>query len=201
MTFINTTDVADATGDVKAMYQHLQGSKEYLPNYASVFSHRPALMDAWSGLQKTIQRTLDRRRYELVTLAAAQTMYSSYCCLAHGQLLSRQYFSEEELIAIFDDGDDSPLDAPEKAMMAFARKVAGDASAMTRGDVEALKEQGFDDAEIFDITAAAAARCFFARIVDALGAQPDAEFMAMEPALRETLTVGREIERPTSGLV
>lgn len=201
MTFITATAADDATGDVEAMYRHLQGSREYLPNYARVFCHRPAVMDAWSDLQKTIRRTIDHRRYELVTLAAAQTMHSSYCCLAHGQTLCRQYYDEKQLTAIFCDGDDSPLDKPDKAMMGYARKVAGDASAITRGDVEVLKQQGFDDAEIFDITAAAAARCFFARIADALGAQPDAEFMTMEPGLRETLTVGRKIENPNNGLV
>jgi alkylhydroperoxidase family enzyme len=80
-------------------------------------------------------------------------------------------------------------------MMEFARKVADDSSRTTQEDIDVLKSHGFDDAEIFDITAAAAARCFFAKIADALGAAPDSAFMAMEASLREALTVGRAIEK------
>ena len=98
----------------------------------------------------------------------------------------------KQAIAVGDPN--SPLDGADKAMMEFARKVARDTSGITQQDVDILKDQGFDDGEIFDITATAAARCFFAKIGDALGAMPDGEFMAMGAELRETLTVGRAIE-------
>ena len=53
MTFITTIAASEADGDVKTMYQQLQGNKNYLPNYASAYCYRPALMGAWSDLQKT----------------------------------------------------------------------------------------------------------------------------------------------------
>jgi uncharacterized peroxidase-related enzyme len=194
MSFINTITANDAIGDVKDMYQQLQGKKEYLPNYAKVFCYRPQLMKAWSQLQKTIQLTIDHRRFELVTLAAAQVINSSYCSLAHGQVLSKKYYSDEQLVAIVANREDSPLDLADKAMMDFARKVAKDSASITQQDIDVLKKLGFDDAAIFDITATAAARCFFAKIADALGAQPDRAFQAMEASLKQQLLVGRAIE-------
>jgi uncharacterized peroxidase-related enzyme len=194
MTFINTIPEQEASGDVLEMYQRLQGSRDYLPNYARVFCHRPELMQAWSALQATVQKTIDHRRYELVTLAAARQIQSSYCSLAHGRELARHYYSEEELLAIAAGEGEDPLDEADRAMMDFAAKVAGDSSKIEQRDVDALKACGFDDAQIFDVTAAAAARCFFAKINDALGAAPDRQFLDMAEPLRALLTVGREIE-------
>jgi uncharacterized peroxidase-related enzyme len=158
MLFIDTISPDDANDTLKAMFEQLQGRKDYLPNYAKVFCYRPEVMAAWENLQSTIQQTIDHRRYELVTLAAAQTINSSYCSLAHGQVLSRKYYDDKEVEAIAADSPDSPLDAADRAMMAFARKVARDTSSITQQDIDLLKTHGFDDAEIFDITATAAAR-------------------------------------------
>jgi hypothetical protein len=80
-------------------------------------------------------------------------------------------------------------------MMAFAGKVASDASAITRADVQSLRDHGFADAEIFDIAAAAAARCFFSKLLDALGAEADPAYEALEDDLKGRLTPGRPISR------
>ena len=45
----------------------------------------------------------------------------------------------------------------------------------------------------FDIAATAAARCFFSKLLDALGVQADSSFSDLDPALREALTVGRPV--------
>ena len=78
--------------------------------------------------------------------------------------------------------------------MAFAERVARDAASVTEADVRALREHGLSDAEVFDVAAAAAARCFFSKLLDALGAEPDGEYAtAMDAALLERLTVGRAV--------
>ena len=198
MAFLHTVPVDRAEGDVRAMYEKTQASLGYVPNYAKAFSHRPEVMAAWSALLASISGNLDRRRYELVTLAAARGLRSSYCMLAHGSILRKQFYTAEQLAAIADTpataGDLAPADA---AMMAFAEKVARDASAITETDVRALREHGLSDAEIFDVAAAAAARCFFSKLLDALGAEPDAAYESLEDELKRRLTPGRPISRET----
>lgn len=93
--------------------------------------------------------------------------------------------------AIVTDFRHAGLEPAEVAMMAFAQKVALDAHAITPEEVDALRRHGFSDAEILDITLAAAMRCFFSKTLDALGAEPDLSYSALEPELRETLAVGR----------
>ncbi|MDH4042140.1 MAG: carboxymuconolactone decarboxylase family protein [Gammaproteobacteria bacterium] len=193
MAFIETTTPAAAGPEVQAMYRQLQGKLDYLPNYAGVFCYRPRVMQAWAELQREIRAQLDDRTFSLITLASALEIGSSYCALAHGRKLSSGYFSSRELAAIIEDREDSPLSPSERAMMSLARKVARDASSVTQADIDALRGAGYSDATIFDIVATAAARCFFARIPDALGAQPDSALADMDEGLRAMLTVGRPI--------
>jgi alkylhydroperoxidase family enzyme len=60
--------------------------------------------------------------------------------------------------------------------MDLADKVAADAPSVTQADVDRLRELGLPDAEVFDVVAAAAIRCFFTKVVDGLGFQPDAAY-------------------------
>jgi hypothetical protein len=83
------------------------------------------------------------------------------------------------------------LTAAEAAMMTFSRKVARGAFLVTAADVDELKRHGFTDAEVFDITATVAGRAFFSMINEALGVEPEAPLLELEPELRKALIVGR----------
>jgi alkylhydroperoxidase family enzyme len=80
--------------------------------------------------------------------------------------------------------------------MELADKVADDAASVTETDIERLRSFGLTDPEIFDVVAAAAARCFFSKVLDGLGVEPDARYADLDPDLRGALTVGRSIAAP-----
>ena len=193
MTFINTTAPDAAHDAVADMYQRQQAAWGYVPNYAKVFCHRPQVMACWGQLLTEIKRPMDKRRFELVTFAAAHELRNSACALAHGRVL-REFFSDAQIVSIAEGRLDGLLDEAEQAMLRFARQVAKDASQVTARDVAALVELGYSDAEIFDIAAAAAGRAFFTKVLDALGVAPDAPFLALDEPLRRSLTVGRRID-------
>jgi uncharacterized peroxidase-related enzyme len=194
MPFINTTPPADATGDVRALYERQQTAWGFVPNYARPFCHRPEIMTLWADLQRGIRSHVDPRRFELVTLAAALALRSSYCSLAHARAL-QTFFTTEEIKAIVAGGDAARtvLSEAEVAMMAYAAKVATTPWRVTAGEIAALKAHGFSDAEVFDIAAAATARRFFSGLAEGLGCEADADFLEMDEGLRELLTVGRPI--------
>jgi uncharacterized peroxidase-related enzyme len=194
MSFIHTVAPAEARADVAAMYRRQQQTWGYVPNYAKVFCHRPELMARWAALLAEVKRPFDRRRLELVTFVAAHELGHSACALAHGRAL-REFFTDDEVIAIAEGRVAALLSVAERAMLRFARLVARDAAAVTSGDVANLKAFGFTDAEIFDIAAAAAARAFFTKLLDAMGVQPDAPFAELPATLRDALSVGRPIDR------
>ncbi len=193
MAFINAIPEDQAPDDVKRMYDQNLEKQGYIPNYSRAFSHRPQVMEAWGNLLRAIKSNLDTRRFELVTLAAARALNNSYCMLAHGSILRQKFYSPEQLTLIAEDYHRADLTQAEIAMMAFAEQVARDAAAITQNDVDELRGYGFSDAEIFDISVTAAARCFFAKTLDALGAEPDEIYLELEEKLRQALTVGRPI--------
>ncbi|WP_280152002.1 carboxymuconolactone decarboxylase family protein [Piscinibacter sp. XHJ-5] len=193
MSFIKTIPPDAARDGTAAMYRRQQQHWGYVPNYAKVFCHRPELMARWAALLAEVKRPLDRRRLELVTFVAAHELGHSACSLAHGCAL-REHFSDEEIVAIAQQRVQAQLSPAEQAMLRFARRVARDAASVTADDVDELRAHGFDDAAIFDIAAAVAARAFFTKLLDAMGVQPDAPFAGLPPALRDALAVGRPID-------
>lgn len=182
-----------ADGDVAELYDADRARLGYVANYTRLFAHRPAAYAAWQQLIAAISGTMDLRRYELVTLAAARELRSSYCVLAHGKVLTEKFFDDATVAALAVDHRSAGLEPVDVAVMDLAEKVARDASSVTREDVDRLRELGVDDAGILDIVLAAAARSFFSKTLDALGAEPDSAFSALDPSLREQLTVGRPI--------
>ncbi|MGD8808928.1 MAG: carboxymuconolactone decarboxylase family protein [Gammaproteobacteria bacterium] len=190
MAFIDTVNAADATGDVRDMYARQQRSYGFVPHYATIFSHRPGLMKLWSDLLYGIRCNMDKRRFELVTVAAAMAVRSTYCSLAHARALM-QFYSGAEVLAIVSGAEEAPLSDAEVEMMRFARKIVTAAADTTADDVARLRNCGFGEAEIFDIAAAATARTFFAQLCEGLGTTGDHMYDDMDRELRRVLAVGR----------
>jgi uncharacterized peroxidase-related enzyme len=165
-----------------------------VPNYAKVFSLRPAVYQAWAALNAAIKAGMDPRRYELVTLAAAGQLRSSFCSLAHGRVLAGAGMPADQVVAAATDRATAGLSASELAAMTLAERVANDATSIRAADLDELREIGLSDADILDVVVTAAARCFFSKALDALGAMPDRAFHDLDQALRDALTFDRPIE-------
>lgn len=193
MTYLTEVIGAADRPDIGAMYEKETEFWGYLPNYALLFAHQPEVMSGWKGLISSIRSGLDPRIYELATMAAARALSSSYCSLAHGKFLADRFYTQTEVARIAVDRDSSILSTAEIALMSYAERVATDATSIGQNDVDGLRQHGFSDQEIFGIAAAAAARSFFAKLLDALGAEPDVAFRNLEPELLKALTVGRPI--------
>lgn len=193
MTFIETVSESRATGAVADMYQRDREAYGELPNFTRAFSPRPGVYAAWRQLNEAIKANMELRRYELATLAAARRIGSSYCTLAHGAILIDKFLEPDMLRALVDDYRTADLDPADLAVIELAEKTAQDATSVTQADIDRLRTLGLKDVDILDVVLTAAARCFFSKTLDALGAQPDAKYSALEPGLRDTLTVGRPI--------
>jgi len=196
MPFLQTVPPEDASGEVKAMYDKDLAAQGYVANYTRAFSARPDVLQGWLALKDAITSGMDPRLYELATVAAATAMRSSYCSLVHGNILATGYYPPEQVVSIAGDGDEAAaaLDTADAAVVRFARKVAEEAEQITPEDVGELRRLGFSDADVFNVILAAAARCFFSKVLDATGTLPDAALHDMPEQLRSDLTVGREIE-------
>jgi uncharacterized peroxidase-related enzyme len=195
MTFIETVPPDQAEGAVAELYETDRAAFGHVPNFTQAFSHRPDVYAAWRQLNGAIKAGMDLRRYELATVAAARHLRSSYCMLAHGSVLAERFLEPDVLRAVVTDHRSAGLDDVDIAVMDLAEKVAADATSVTEADLDGLRALGLSDTEIFDVVLAAAARCFFSKVLDGVGVRPDAKYGALEPALRDALTVGRPIDQ------
>ncbi|MFF1251836.1 carboxymuconolactone decarboxylase family protein [Pseudarthrobacter sp. NPDC058329] len=172
MTILKVTPEAGASGLTAEIYDADRRSLGYVPSHTKAMSLNPEAYMAWESLTQAISTSLGLRWYELVTLAAAQAIGSTHCRLAHGKK-TLTIIPEEHLCAIARDFHNADLPEAEVAMMDYAVKLSTDAAAMADGDAQRLREVGFSDREIADITMAAAARNFFSRALLALNVELD----------------------------
>ncbi|GAB7004564.1 hypothetical protein JCM18899A_20370 [Nocardioides sp. AN3] len=196
--FIETVPESKATGDLAAYYAQQRGAWGFLPDYAGAFSTRPDVAQAWNALNGAIRSGMDRRRFELATIAAARALRSTYCTAAHSKFLRDVCDDEATLWTLAEDPSGGTLPEQDRAVYAFATKVAADAASVEQADIDALRSVGLTDADIADVVYAAAARSFFTRVLDGLGAQLDPETASALPSgLLDGMVVGRPVGAAT----
>ena len=192
--FITPVPESESTDDLADYYRTQRTAWGFLPNYAGAFSTRPDVAQAWNLLNSTIRDGMDRRRFELATIAAARALRSTYCTAAHSKFLRDVGGDEESLRAIAADPSGAGLEAQDRAVYEFAAKVATDAASVVQADVDRLRETGLSDADVADVVYAASARSFFTRVLDGLGAQLDTQTADALPAeLLHSMIVGRPV--------
>jgi len=192
--FIDVPDESMVDDAVADWYARQRDAWGYLPNYAVAFATRPDVAEAWNTLNNAVRGRMDRRRFELATIAAAREYRSTYCMAAHCKFLRDACGDESTMRAVAADPTGAQLDATDQAVMDFAAHVARDASSITAADVQALRDHGLSDPEVADVVFAAAARAFFTKALDALGVQADAQLGdTFDPEVRRQVTVGRPI--------
>jgi uncharacterized peroxidase-related enzyme len=192
--FIDAVPEDTAAGVLAEYYRQQRAAWGFLPNYAGVFSTRPDVARAWNSLNATIREGMNRRRFELATIAAARALHSTYCTAAHSKFIRDLCGDEATLYSIAQDPSGAALAPLDRAVYQFAAKVAVDAASISQPDVDQLRAAGLSDADIADIVFAVSARSFFTRVLDALGAQLDCEIAETFPSvLLESMVVGRPI--------
>jgi len=190
--FIDPIDPDSAQGLTAEIYLSEIEGRGFLPEFVQTFSHHPEAYEAWQALITVLYGGMDRRRCELATLAAARTLKSTCCTVAHGKTLRDRFFTVDEVVQIMEDHHRAGLDDVDVAVIDFAGKAARDSTSITQGDVDHLKSHGLTDREIFDVAFAVAARAFLTTLIESLGSSAEQPWVDdLAPELLEVLTVGR----------
>jgi uncharacterized peroxidase-related enzyme len=182
------------TQEVQALYDEDIADSGYVWNVSKLWAHQPATMYRLFELMSEAFRPsgLAFRQRGILVTAAASTLGDSYCSMAWGGKLAGA--TEPELAAAVLTGGDDNLSEQEKAMAAWARKVVKDPNATTPSDLQALRDAGLNDEQIFAITAFVALRLAFSTVNDALGAQPDPQLVESLPKeVVEAVSYGRPV--------
>lgn len=154
----------------------------YVMNTSRLWAYQP---ESVAGLFRLLAQVNSRERLSLreraiLVTSCASAFGDSYCALAWGSKLAKG--SGEPTAAAVVAGTDDGLSARERAMAAWARKVARDPQGTTEADVAALRAAGLSDSQIFTVTAFVALRLALSTVNDALGLLPDAGLRFTAPA-------------------
>lgn len=171
---ITTPDPEGAEGHVAAMYAGDLDADGFVYAHTRAMAVNPEAHAAFEALIRALVPSIGVRVYELATLAAAGAVGSPHCLLAHGRKALRAgVMDEEELIRLARDPLDAGLSPADAAVVRYAVRLSTEPGEMTDADSQELREAGFTDRQIVDITLAAAARNYFSRALLALSVDVD----------------------------
>jgi alkylhydroperoxidase family enzyme len=164
----------------------------YVMNLSHAWAHQPeahaALMDLVDA--SAAAAGLSFRQRGIIVAATAGALGDPHCALAWGKRLAGE--SGDEIAAAVLRGADDGLDAADRALARWARRLVRDANSTVQEDVDELRAAGFDDARIAALTLYVALRIAFSTVNDALGARPDQQLVTGAPAgVRSAVTYGR----------
>jgi uncharacterized peroxidase-related enzyme len=175
-----TPELADLPQDIRERILEVQSKTGFVPNVFLALARRPdewrafvAYHDALMLKQGGNLTKGDREMIVTTTSAANQCLY---CVVAHGAILriyEKKPLVADQVAVNYRKADISPR---QRAMLDFAMKVCTASHEVEDADFEALHAHGFDDEDIWDITAITAFFGLSNRMASVTGMMPNPEF-------------------------
>jgi uncharacterized peroxidase-related enzyme len=135
-------EVEEQTGFVPNVYLSLAHRPD---EWRAFFAYHEALMEREEGLSKGER--------ELIVVATSAVNDCIYCVVAHGALARIRTKNPILADQVAIDWRKADLSQRERAMLEFAVKLAARPEEVTEEDLEALRQEGFTEDEIWDIGA------------------------------------------------
>jgi uncharacterized peroxidase-related enzyme len=172
----------DLPDDVRARMLEVQEKAGFIPNVFLTLAHRPAEFRAFFAYHDALmlkEGGLSKAEREMIVVATSGANDCLYCIVAHGAILrvyAKNRYVADQLAADYRQADITPR---QKAMLAFALKVARKASEIVDEDLAALRAHGFSDEDIWDIGAIAAFFALSNRMAGLIAMRPNEEFFLL----------------------
>jgi uncharacterized peroxidase-related enzyme len=174
--------------DIRARIEEVQQKAGFVPNVFVTLAHRPDEFRAFFAYHDALmlkEGGLTKAEREMIVVATSGANDCLYCVVAHGAILriyAKNPLVADQVAVNYRKADITPR---QKAMLAFALKIAVDSAAVDDADFAALREQGFGDEDIWDIGAIAAFFALSNRMANMISMRPNDEFYAMARVPRD----------------
>lgn len=172
---------AEATGQLKEVYDAITQRRGKLSNIMRVHSLNPLAMQAHMDLYLKIvfgKSALRRADRELIATVVSVTNGCPYCTHHHAEALRHYWKDDARVQQVIDDYPAAALTDAQRAMLDYAVTLTREPSAITEADVATLRQHGFADATILDINLITSYFNFVNRIAEGLGVAYSQEEMA-----------------------
>ncbi|HVN34421.1 MAG TPA: peroxidase-related enzyme [Casimicrobiaceae bacterium] len=169
----------DLADDIRARILEVQEKAGFVPNVFLALAHRPDEFRAFFAYHDALmlrESGLTKAEREMIVVAVAGANDCLYCFIAHGAIL--RVYAKNPLVADqvginYRKADIAPR---QRAMLAFALKVAERSAEIDENDYAELRSHGFDDEDIWDIGNITAFFCHSNRMANLIRLRPNDEF-------------------------
>jgi alkylhydroperoxidase family enzyme len=157
MFLLKTVTPGQAAGKVAEAYSVFP--KEFgVPAPLQLMSASPELL---AQRIEGIRYYMSHKKLTAPLLAAIRYLAASkanfpFCTELNGGLLMKMGMTAEETATLKNDPKASSLEPDEAAMLAFVAKALNDPASVAQDDIQALRDLGYADSDIFDALAHAA---------------------------------------------
>jgi uncharacterized peroxidase-related enzyme len=172
-------DIASLPEDMRQRIAEVQDKAGFVPNVFLTLAHRPDEFRAFFAYHDALmlrESGLTKGEREMIVVATSGANDCIYCVVAHGAIL-RVYEKHprvaDQVAVNYRKAEISPR---QRAMLAFAMKVATDSAAIEPSDFEPLRAHGFTDEDIWDIGAIASFFALSNRMANMISMRPNDEF-------------------------
>ncbi len=169
----------DLPEDIRTRILEVQEKAGFIPNVFLTLAHRPDEFRAFFAYHDALMLRdsgLTKAEREMIVVATSGANGCLYCIVAHGAILrvyAKNPHIADQVAADYRQADIAPR---QKAMLAFALKVARKAAEVVDEDFAALRAHGFSDEDIWDIGAIAAFFALSNRMAGMIAMRPNDEF-------------------------
>ena len=171
--------LADLPDDIRARIVEVQEKAGFVPNVFVTLAHRPDEFRAFFAYHDALmlrESGLSKAEREMIVVATSGANDCLYCIVAHGAILriyAKNPLVADQVAVNYRKADITPR---QKAMLAFAVKVALRSVEIDDDDFAALRAHGFSDEDIWDIGAIAAFFALSNRMANLIAMRPNDEF-------------------------
>ena len=179
----------DLPADILERILMVQEKAKFIPNVFLALAYRPAEFRAFFAYYDAIMEregsTLSPAEKEMIIVATSAANGCQYCVIAHGALL--RVFAKEPLLAdqIAINYLHAPISPKQKAMLSFSVKLCRTPELIQDSDYAALREHGYDNEDILDISSVTAFFGLSNRMAIVMNMQSNVEFYTMAREVRK----------------
>jgi uncharacterized peroxidase-related enzyme len=174
--------LADMPEDIRTRIEEVQEKSGFIPNVFLTLAHRPDEFRAFFAYHDALMDrpgNLTKAEREMIVVATSTVNQCQYCVIAHGAILrirAKNTLVADQVAINYRKAD---ITLRQKAMLDFGMKVSARAQEVGDEDFAALRDHGFDDDDIWDISAIAAFFGMSNRLANVTSMRPNEEFYAM----------------------
>jgi len=180
-------DIQNLPEDLRTKILEVQEKAGFVPNVFLALARRPAEWRAFFAyhdalmVPETVGRTsnLTKGDREMIVTTTSAANKCLYCVVAHGAIL--RIYEKKPLVAdqVAVNHRKADITPRQRAMLDFAMKVCTASDKVEDADFAALHAHGFNDEDIWDITAITAFFGLSNRMASVTGMLPNPEFYLM----------------------